>query len=44
MKNNAEEININEEFEKILPPTPRKSIFDDSKDYASLCKYIMAQP
>ena len=44
MKAQAEEININEEFEKILPPTPRKSIFDESEDYESLREYIMAQP
>ena len=44
MKTKAEEININEEFEKLLPPTPRKSLFDDSEDYESLREYIMAQP
>ena len=44
MKTKAEEININEEFEKLLPPTPRKSLFDDSEDYESLREYIIAQP
>lgn len=44
MKSRTEDININEEFEKILPPTPRKSIFDDSEDYESLREYIIAQP
>lgn len=44
MKSRTEDININEEFEKILPPTPRKSLFDDSEDYESLREYIIAQP
>ncbi len=44
MKENTEDININEAFEKILPPTPRKSLFDDSEDYTSLREYIIAQP
>lgn len=44
MKSKAEDININEEFEKILPSTPRKSLFDDSEDYESLREYIIAQP
>lgn len=44
MKLKTEDININEEFEELLPPTPRKSLFDDSEDYESLRKYIIAQP
>lgn len=44
MKPKVEEININEEFEKILPPAPRISLFDDSEAYESLRKYIIAQP
>lgn len=44
MKAKAEEINIDEEFEKLLPPTLRKSLFDDSEDYESLREYIIAQP
>lgn len=44
MKSKVEDININEEFEKILPSTPRKSLFDDSEDYESLREYIIAQP
>ena len=44
MKSKAEDININEEFEKILPSTPRKSLFDDSEDYERLREYIIAQP
>jgi len=44
MKSRVEDININEEFEKILPPTPRKSLFEDSEDYESLREYIIALP
>lgn len=44
MKTKLEDININEEFEKILPSTPRKSLFDDSEDYESLRKYIINHP
>ena len=44
MKEKAEEININEEYEKLVPPMERKSLFDDSEDYESLRQYIMAQP
>jgi len=39
-----EEININEEYEKLVPPTERESLFDDSEDYDSLCEFIMSQP
>lgn len=44
MKSKTEDININKEFEKIFPLTPRKNLFDDSEDYESLRKYITAQP
>lgn len=44
MKENAEDININEEYEKFFPPTERKILFDDSGDYKSLREYIIAQP
>ena len=44
MKEKAEDININEEYEKLVPTTERKSLFDDSEDYQSLREYIMAQP
>ena len=44
MKSKDDEINIIEEFEKMLPPTPRKILFDDSEDYYSLREYIMSQP
>lgn len=44
MKSKTEDININKEFEKIFPLTPRKSLFDDSEDYESLREYIIAQP
>lgn len=38
------ELNIDEEFEKILPPTKHESLFDDSDDYQSLREYIISQP
>ena len=44
MKSKTEDININKEFERIFPLTPRKSLFDDSEDYESLREYIIAQP
>lgn len=44
MRAKAEEINIDEEFERILPPIPRKIIFDDSEDYNSLREFIISQP
>ncbi len=44
MKEKVEEININEEYEKLVPPMERKCLFDDSEDYESLREYIMAQP
>ncbi|MBR8705635.1 DUF4357 domain-containing protein [Bacteroides pyogenes] len=44
MKELVEKINIDEEFEKILPTTPRKSLFGDSEDYEGLREYIIAQP
>lgn len=44
MKVKAEEIDINEEYEKLVPPSERKSLFDESEDYESLREYIMAQP
>ena len=39
-----EKLNINEEFDKLLPPTERKSLFDDDEDYNSFRLYIMQQP
>ncbi len=39
-----EALNINEEFDKLLPPTERDSIFEPSEDYESLRQYIIAQP
>ena len=36
--------NINEEYEKIFPPTQRKSLFEDSEDYDSLRQFIIEQP
>ena len=39
-----EKLNINEEFDKLLPPTERESLFDPSEDYESLRQYIIAQP
>lgn len=44
MKEKVEDININEEYEKLVPPTEHKSLFDESEDYKSLREYIMAQP
>lgn len=44
MKVKAEEIDINEEYEKLVPPTERESLFDESEDYEGLREYIMAQP
>lgn len=44
MKEKTEGININEEYEKMVPPTVHKSLFDESEDYESFRKYIMAQP
>lgn len=44
MKVKAEEIDINEEYEKLVPPSERKSLFDESEDYEGLREYIMAQP
>ena len=35
---------INEEYEKIVPPIERKSLFEDSEDYESLRQYIIEQP
>jgi hypothetical protein len=40
----ASKIDINEEYEKLVPPTSRKSIFEDSEDYDSLRQYIIDQP
>lgn len=37
-------IDINEEYEKLVPPTQRDSIFDDSEDYESFRQYIIDQP
>lgn len=37
-------LDINEEYEKLVPPTVRKSLFDESEDYDSLREYIMSQP
>ena len=39
-----EALNINEEFDKLLPPTERDSLFEPSEDYESLRQYIIAQP
>lgn len=44
MKEKSEEIDINEEYEKLVPPTVRKSLYDEGEDYESLREYIMAQP
>lgn len=44
MKYKTKEIDINKEYEKLVPPTERKSLFDESEDYEGLRKYIMAQP
>ncbi|MBO5613124.1 MAG: DUF4357 domain-containing protein [Prevotella sp.] len=44
MKGNTEKIKINEEYEKLVPPIERKSLFDDSEDYNSFREDIMAQP
>lgn len=44
MNEKAEKINVNKEYEKLVPPTVRKSLFDDSEDYEGLREYIMAQP
>lgn len=44
MNTKTPEINISEEFEKILPSTVRNNLFDDSEDYENLREYIIAQP
>lgn len=44
MKYKEDNIDIQSEFEKILPPTPRKSLFDENDDYESLREYIITQP
>lgn len=36
--------NINDEYEKLVPPTKRESIFKESEDYESLRQYIICQP
>lgn len=36
--------NINDEYEKLIPPTKRKTLFDDSEDYEILRNYIIEQP
>ena len=42
--NEAPELNINEEYEKLVPPTKRECLFDESEDYESFRDYIMSQP
>lgn len=37
-------IDINEEYEKLVPPTLRESIFDENEDYESFRQYIIEQP
>ena len=37
-------LNINAEYEKLIPPTQRESLFEDSEDYESLRQYIIDQP
>lgn len=44
MMSEEKKLNINEEYEKLVPPTPRESLFEDSKDYESLRQYIIDQP
>ena len=44
MKEKIEEININEEYETLVPPSERKSLFDDSEDYVIFRQYIIEQP
>ena len=44
MKEKVEDININEEYEKLVPPIERISLFDESEDYESFREYIMSQP
>lgn len=36
--------NINDEYEKLVPPTKRESIFKESEDYERLRQYIICQP
>ena len=44
MRAKGQGLNINFEFEKIYPPTPRKTLFEDDEDYKCLREYIMSQP
>lgn len=44
MKEKVEDLNINEEYEKLVPPTKRESIFEESEDYESFRQYIIEQP
>ncbi|MBO4849802.1 MAG: DUF4357 domain-containing protein [Prevotella sp.] len=37
-------IDINEEFEKLFPPTHRESVFGESEDYESFRQYIIDHP
>lgn len=41
---NAPKIDINEEYEKLVPLTIRESLFDESDDYESLRQYIIDHP
>lgn len=38
-----EGLNIDEEYEKLVPPTERKSLFDEDEDYESFRIFIMEQ-
>lgn len=39
-----EKLNINEEFEKLVPSVKREMLFDESENYESLRNYIINQP
>lgn len=40
----GKKLKINEEYEKLVPPIQRESLFEDSEDYESLRQYIIDQP
>ena len=44
MMSEEQKLIINEEYEKLVPPTPRESLFEDGIDYESLRQYIIDQP